>query len=142
MRLRLWVRVEYVMVAWLVWALPWLWLASLVSEAAKQRLWWPLFGYGTWRGLSVRVRETPDGLRVRNIGRTHRLSWEDVAAVEWGDTWAGVHASVPVLRRREGRRVPVLALGHVLFPSRRDKEAVCRWEERIGAARPDAPAAP
>jgi hypothetical protein len=39
-------------------------------------------GYGVWRSLIAGVKYSPDGIEVRNLERTRRISWSDVEAVE------------------------------------------------------------
>ncbi|WP_157984834.1 PH domain-containing protein [Lentzea terrae] len=41
-----------------------------------------LGGYGAWRSLIAGVKYSPDGIEVRNLERTRRISWDDVDAVE------------------------------------------------------------
>lgn len=38
--------------------------------------------YGVWRSLIAGVKYSPDGIEVRNLERTRRISWDDVEAVE------------------------------------------------------------
>jgi hypothetical protein len=111
-----------------------LWAAVPLLLAGAVRPLWPALpgvaaAYGAWRGLTVNVRETPDGLAVRGYAVTRRVAWRDVVSVAWESPWAGV--TVPVVRVRGRRRgVRVRAMEGWRSPrSREDAATVRRWAQ-------------
>jgi Bacterial PH domain len=59
------------------------------------------------RTLRVGVVTGPDGVIVRNILRTHRIPWADVAGFEMSD-WGGF--PIGAVRRRDGSEQRAIAL--------------------------------
>jgi hypothetical protein len=61
----------------------------------------------TWR---IGIFTSTSGVIVRNVLRSARVSWEDIAAFEWGQ-WRGPgHYPCGVVRRSDGRQITAFAL--------------------------------
>ncbi len=58
-----------------------------------------------WRGMMVSLRVTQDGLRVRNVWRTHHLPWEDIEGFDEHRNRAGLFRIRAHLR--DGTVVPL-----------------------------------
>ncbi len=76
------------------------------------------------------VRADREGIRWRNRGLAHRLDWNEVAGFERGPTSM-------VLRRVDGRLVPLRALGLRYFGSKRLAAERVAVLERLRRGRPD-----
>jgi hypothetical protein len=113
-------------------ALPGIYLSGVAAEVL-----WPVLPIattlaGAWRGVTVRVRETGDGLVVRNLFRTYSVAWADVTEIGWYPLlWHG-HEVAPGLRVRGARfRVRVMAMIGCLDPPHEHEATVRRWAERL-----------
>ncbi|HEU0132538.1 MAG TPA: PH domain-containing protein [Mycobacteriales bacterium] len=128
MRLRWLARAEYVGVgAWLG-LMPSL-AAGGLFEPAWPYVAVPLAGLGAWRGATVRVRETPEGLVVRNVLRTFRVPWSDIEDVRWDGSFTVPRGFVaPGLRVPwRDRPISVLALACWGRPARADAATARGW---------------
>ena len=130
-------RVLYAGTGAVAWSAP----SFLVAPFAEW-LWAWLFpacaAYGVWRGATVRVRESAEGVFVRNVVRTFDLAWPDVTEVGWFDldgSWVVPKGYVSPWLRVRGRRwrVPVLAMATWMRPSRAGSATVRRWSEHVAA---------
>lgn len=122
-------RTHYVGAGAIVWSAPGH-LVGWLAEPAWAYVFFPLLAFGAWRGATVRVRETPDGLVVRNVVLSFVIPWPDVAGVRWDQLWAGpLRAFVVPLVGVRGRRrpVPVLAMACWQRPAKPDAARARGW---------------
>lgn len=129
------VRAGYVLEGVLLWSAP-SFLVAPVAEWLWPYVAVPLATYGVYRGMAVKVRESADGLVVRNVVLAFEVAWSDVLAVGWYDI-DGSQAMpkgyvAPWLEvRGRRRRVPVLAMASWMRPSRENARTVRGWAQKV-----------
>jgi hypothetical protein len=79
------------------------------------------FAILTVRTLRIGVVTGPDGVVVRNILRTHRIPWDDVAGFEMSD-WGGF--PIGAVRRRDGSEQRAIALNPPLDMGEGDRRTM------------------
>ncbi len=111
-------------------------LALGAPEGVSVPVWAAVTLYGVWRGATVRVVETGEGLVVRNPFRTYVLPWADVERVVEAES-SLLHLDCPAVVAN-GRTVRLLAMAYwtTAFRDRdteatvRARAAVRRWRAR------------
>ena len=112
-------------------------LGGTALEDASVAAWFAFIAIGVWRGATVRVKETADGLTVRNMFRTYSIRWTDVTGVGWCERWETRwwSDSPCVYVRGRRRRIPLLGMTKSMRRNatafdHRVTAAVTRWRSR------------